>query len=67
MKKNAAWLFAGIGFELVGLVLGSIWLGDKVDKYFGWNGTGLIICLVASLFSWLLRVIFLLKKVEKDL
>ena len=60
-------VFIGIGFELVGLVLAALILGEKLDKYYGKDGVFVIIFLICGFISWTFHFIFLLKKMMKDL
>jgi hypothetical protein len=59
-------VFASIGFELVGMIIGSYYLGQALDNKYQTNGLIFVGLSVFSLIAWLTRVIFLLKKMEKD-
>ena len=63
MKKYI--IFASIGFELVGLVLGCFFLGQHLDKTYHTNGLIFVGLMIASLIGWLWRVIWLLRRFEK--
>ena len=64
-KKEA--VFIGIGFELVGLVIGSIIISSLLEEHFGWPGDILILVfLMTSMGSWLAHVLFLVKKFDAE-
>jgi hypothetical protein len=64
MKKAA--IFMGIGFELVGLILGAWVIGRVVDNYFHWNGYGVATFVVVVMLGWMYHLIVLLKKFMDD-
>jgi F0F1-type ATP synthase assembly protein I len=57
-------VFAGLGVELVSLILASVWLGPKLDDYFETKGVFLVIMLIMVLVGWFVRLFFLLKKLN---
>ena len=59
-------IFAGIGFELLGLVLAALYIGQAVDKQMNWPGYGVAGFVVLGLVSWLSHLVFLLKKFMKE-
>ena len=59
-------VFAGIGFELVGIILASIYLGQIIDKTYQTKGLGLIALMFIGLASWLTHVVLLLRRIEKE-
>lgn len=69
MKKNTRgdprFVFMGLGIELISVVLGSIWLGTHLDKTVKTQGVFVISLLIISLVGWFLRMLFLLKRLEK--
>ena len=60
MKKGV--VFMGMGFELLGLILGALFLGQTIDKHFGWPGYGVAIMVVVVMVSWMYHLIVLLKR-----
>jgi len=60
MKKGI--IFMGIGFELVGLIIGAWAVGSAVDKHFHWNGYGVATFIIAVMIGWIYHLIILLKK-----
>lgn len=60
MKKGV--VFVGMGFELLGLILGSLYVGAAIDEEMNWPGYGLIVTVVAGLIGWMIHLIFMLKR-----
>lgn len=63
MKKYI--IFATIGFELVGLIIGSYFLGEMLDKQLKTNGLAFVFLSLACLVGWLVRVVWLLQRMQK--
>jgi F0F1-type ATP synthase assembly protein I len=63
MKKYI--IFASIGFELVGLVLGCFFIGQLLDKKYNSKGLIFVGLMIASLIGWLIRVIWLLRRLDE--
>jgi F0F1-type ATP synthase assembly protein I len=63
---NRYLVFSSIGFELLGIMLGSIYLGDVIDAHYGTKGVALIALMLIGLAGWLMHVIMLLKQIEKN-
>jgi hypothetical protein len=59
-------IVAGFGFELVVLILGTVWLGPKLDEHFQTQGIIFVVLLIVVLVGWFLRLIFLLQKWDRD-
>jgi len=64
MKKYI--VFAGIGIELVGIMISSIYLGQIIDNTYQTKGLGLIALSFIGLASWMTHVIMLLRRFEKE-
>lgn len=64
MKKYL--IFASIGFELVGIMVGSIYLGQAIDKTYQTKGLALIALMFIGLASWLTHVILLLRRFQNE-
>ncbi|WP_374027771.1 AtpZ/AtpI family protein [Bdellovibrio bacteriovorus] len=64
MKKYI--IFASIGFELVGLILGCFYLGQYLDQKYQTKGLIFAVLSLASLVGWLVRVIWLLNRIQKQ-
>lgn len=56
----------GMGFELLGLILGGLFIGQLIDKEMNWPGYGVAILVVACLVSWLIHLVYLLKRFIKE-
>ena len=59
-------IFASIGFELIGLILGAYHLGSYLDDKYGGNGLYFVILAFAALIGWLLQIIFFLRRFQKE-
>ena len=64
MKKGL--VFMGMGFELLGLILGGLYLGKLIDEHMGWPGYGVAVCAIAVLLSWLVHLFVLLKRFMEE-
>ena len=60
MKKGI--VFMGMGFELLGVILGGLYVGDLLDKQMSWPGYGTAGVVVACLVSWMVHLVYMLKK-----
>ena len=59
-------VFAGMGFQLVGLILAAVYIGGIIDKSLNSGGLGIAIMIIAVLIGWFVHLLFLLKKFMKD-
>ncbi|HEX7674444.1 MAG TPA: AtpZ/AtpI family protein [Bdellovibrio sp.] len=59
-------IFASIGFELVGLILGCFFLDEFLDAKYQTKGLFFVGLSVLSLIGWLVRVIWLLKRFQDE-
>lgn len=64
MKKYI--IFASMGFELVGLIIGCFYLGQYLDQQYHTKGLIFVGLVFAALIGWLWRVIWLLRKIQKS-
>jgi|GEM_PF-1178206 len=70
MKKDSgaggdpSMVFMGMGFELVIMVLGGAYMGQYIDKYFGWAGYATAGLILVFLASWFYHLLFMLKKIQ---
>lgn len=60
MKRGL--VFLGMGFELLGLVLGGLYVGRAIDSYMNWPGYGVAAMVVMCMVSWMVHLIVLLKR-----
>lgn len=58
-------IFVGLGIELIGLILGSIWIGQKWDEEYKMRGVITVGLLLAVLVGWFVRLLYLLRRFEK--
>lgn len=63
---NKYFVFTSIGFELLGLMLSAIYLGEKIDEVYQTKGVALIVLMMIGLASWLAHVIFLVLRFQKE-
>ena len=59
-------VFAGLGFELAGLVIASVTFGGQLDAHYGWAGYGVAGLTILSLIGWLFHLIFMLQRWQKN-
>lgn len=59
-------IFMGLGFELVGLVLGCIYIGGVIDEHMGWGGYASVSLILISTIGWLVHLIIILKKFQEN-
>lgn len=57
-------VFMGIGLELVGIVLASLYLGSVLDDWFSWKGYGVSVVLLIGTAGWIFHMILLLNKMQ---
>jgi F0F1-type ATP synthase assembly protein I len=63
--KNPYIIFTAMGTELVGIILATLWIGQKLDEIYGLKGLAMISLSLIGLIGWLIQIVFLLKKLEK--
>ena len=63
---NKKIIFMAMGFELVGLILGSVWMGQVLDNMYGGKGMWTAGLMVAVLAGWFIHMIYLLKQTESE-
>lgn len=64
MKKNKYIVFAMIGFELIGLIIVSLWAGKQLEEK-GFAGAQAI-AVVLGFFIWFGSLIYKLKQLKND-
>ncbi|MGZ3724950.1 MAG: hypothetical protein ACXWQQ_04090 [Pseudobdellovibrio sp.] len=65
MKKNKYLLFVGIGFEMVGLIVGAVYLGDYLVKQ-GFTKSAPAFCVIAAFIVWFTSLMIKLKNMKND-
>lgn len=59
-------VFMGLSFELVGLILGCLYIGSLIDKELGWSGYATAGLAVLGMAGWLIHLVSLLKKFSSE-
>ena len=59
-------VFSVLGFEIIGLIIAGIFLGEWLDTNRGWGGIGITSGVLGALVLWLIHVFVLLKRFSKD-
>jgi hypothetical protein len=59
-------IFIGMGFELVGLTVASLYVGSIADAKYSLNGLGVAGGAVAGLLCWLIHLVAVIRKIETD-
>jgi len=65
MKKNRYIVFAAIGFELIGLIIAGIFLGEVIAKTTG-HPIFKAAMIVVGFIVWFISLIAKLKNIEKN-
>ncbi len=63
---NKYLVFAGIGFELIGLILLSVYIGEALDSKWPSKGLWVAGLILLSLVGWMVHLVFLLKSTQKS-
>lgn len=58
--------FLGLGIELVGLLIGGVVVGGKIDEHYNFNGTAMIGGILLALITWFMHVFKAMKRMEKS-
>lgn len=58
--------FVGMGFELAGLMVGALYLGQAIDNYYSTKGLAVAGLTIVVLAGWLVHLVVLLKKYTRD-
>ena len=64
--RNKYIVFTAIGFELVGIIIACLLIGKSIDDKFHLNGIVMILLSMLGLAGWLVHVVMLTKKIEKQ-
>lgn len=59
-------VFVSMGFEIVGLIVGSYFLGHMIDQKYKTGGLAFVFLSLACLVGWLIRVIWLVNRMQKQ-
>ncbi len=64
MKKYL--VFVGMGFELIGIVLATVWIGMWIETKMPMRNLWPVLLVLLGLAGWFYRVILLLKNINKQ-
>ena len=64
--KNKYIVFVAMGIELVGIVVGCLLLGQKLDERYGLKGLGMIGLSMAGLAGWITQIVMLAKRADQQ-
>lgn len=66
-KTGKGLVFAGLGMEIIGMMIGSVIIGQEVDKLIGWKGYySVIVLMLASFGVWVWHIIVIARKFMQD-
>ena len=66
MPKNKMAAFAGIGFELIALLLGAVYLGQYIEGRVGGKGLLTAGLVVLAFIGWIVHLVVMLKPRDED-
>ncbi|MBL7544596.1 MAG: hypothetical protein JNL11_12335 [Bdellovibrionaceae bacterium] len=58
-------VFAGAGFELVGLIVVSVYAGEALETQWPTKGLWVAGLILLSLVGWMVQLVFMLKNAQK--
>ena len=61
---NKYLVFVGIGVELVGIICGCLYAGQKLDQIYNLKGLAMIGLSLAGLAGWLVQIVIMSKRLE---
>lgn len=64
-KLRSGIIFSAIGFELVGIMITMLYLGQYVDKSLHSNGIAVALLSFIGLGGWLVHLVYMLKGFNK--
>lgn len=64
--RNLYVIFAGMGIELVGIIVSLIFLGQWVDQKMHWPGYATIGSVIIGFTSWIYHIYILIKQLDKN-
>ncbi len=65
-QRQKMMVFAGMGFELVVLVVGAAYLGAMIDEAQGWSGTAMTSLILIGLVGWLVHIVVLAQALDRQ-
>ncbi len=64
--KSRYLIFVAMGIELVGIIIGCLLIGQKLDESFSTKGLFLVTLPMLGLAGWITQVVVLSKKLENQ-
>ncbi len=64
--KNKYIVFVAMGIELVGIMIGCLLIGQKLDEMYGLKGLGMIGLSMLGLAGWITQIVMLAKKTDQQ-
>ena len=64
--KNKYIVFVAMGMELVGIMIGCLFIGQKLDENYGLKGLGMIGLSMLGLAGWIYQIVILAKRADKQ-
>ncbi len=64
--RNKGLVFAGLGMEVIGMMVGSVIFGAEIDKYYGWPGYAVMLLVIASFIVWVVHVVVISKRFMRE-
>jgi F0F1-type ATP synthase assembly protein I len=64
VSKNKYIVFAAMGFELVGVMLGCLYIGQLIDQKWNLKGLGIIGFSILGLAGWIIHIVQMSKQIE---
>lgn len=62
--KNKYIVFIAMGIELVGIMIGCLLIGQKLDELYGLKGLGMIGLSMLGLAGWIFQIVMLAKRAD---
>jgi len=62
--KNKYIIFVAMGIELVGIMIGCLLLGQKLDELYNLKGLAMIGLSMAGLAGWIFQIVMLAKRAD---
>ncbi len=59
-------VFAGMGVELIGIILACLYIGQMLDEKYGLKGLAMIGLSVCGLAGWIYHIILMTQKFDKE-
>jgi F0F1-type ATP synthase assembly protein I len=64
--KNKYVVFVAMGVELVGIMIGCLLIGQKLDEIYALKGLGMIGLSMLGLAGWIFQIVMLAKKADSQ-